>query len=257
MNVEAYNLIIDTISTLLTAKQFKPVDLEDGSYFTNGTLAVRVQYAPSSELFTLEQTTMVDDIPSTDWKVLSSWIFAKSDDLKTAKSIANDFEDTLRELLGVKPTVVANAALPTKGNPGDDPTPVTLAGRFLTIFPQFKEKHPQYMAANGNFLYVLFFEELAVPHLGDLLDQNDKKRLEKFFDMLNHTFCNGDKEARSVVSAVILAGALRDQPKRMETAQKYLESYPHLKIAAEFAVKVKPQKAVPYKAPKSINKINK
>lgn len=254
MNVEAYNLIIDTIAKLLEAKQFKPVDLEDGSYFTNGAIAVRVQYAPQNELFTLEQNTMSGDLPAADWKVLSSWIFGKNDDLKTAQSIANDFEDTLRELLGVKPTAIKAAALPTKGNPGDDPTPTTLAGRFLTVFPQFKDNHSQYVAANGTFLYVLFFEELAAPHLGTLLDQDDKKRLEKFFDMLNHTFCNGDKEARSVVSAVILAGALRDQPQRMATAQKYLESYPHLKIAAEFAVKVKPQKVVPYKAKQSATK---
>ncbi len=243
MNAEAYNLIIETISKLLDAKDFKAVDLEDGSYFTNGTVAVKVCYADDRELFTLEHTAMDGDAPSTDWKTLSSWLFASNAPLKDAQSIANDFEDSLREFLGVKPatakTSTAATALPSKGNAGDEPTPSVLAGRFLTVFPQFKDAYSNYVTENGTFLYVHFFEEIAAPHLGDLLDADDKKRLEKFFDMLNFVYCNGNKEVRAVASAVILANALRNQPARMETAMKYLESLPHLKNAAVYAVKVK------------------
>lgn len=241
MNAEAYNLIIETISNLLDAKQFRPVDQEDGSYFTNGTLAVRVQYDENRELFLLEQAAMEGEQPGTEWKTLSSWLFASDAPVKEAKSIANDFEDSLREFLGIKPTVQKNTAanLPGKGNPGNDPTPSVLAGRFITVFPQFKETYNQYVTEDGVFLYVHFFEEVAAPHLGALLDADDKKRLVKFFDMLNFVYCNGDKQVRAVVSAVILAGALRGQPERMKTAEKYMEELPHLKVAAQFAVKVK------------------
>ena len=245
MNTEAYNLIIDTISHILEAKKFHPVDLENGSYFTDGTVAVRVRYNQDNEQFYLEQTTMDGETPAAEWKVLSSWLFGKDEQVKQAKSIANDFEDTLREFLGVKPATAKTttaANLPQKANPGDEPTPATLAGRFLTVFPQFKEQYQSYVTEGGTFLYVLFFEEIAVPHFGVLLDANDKKRLEKFFDMLNHTYCNGDKDARSVVTAVILAGALRGQPQRMATANQYMEEMPFLKIAADFAVKVKAKK---------------
>ena len=72
MNAEAYNLIIETISNLLDAKQFRPVDQEDGSYFTNGTLAVRVQYDENRELFLLEQATMEGEPRGTELKTLSS-----------------------------------------------------------------------------------------------------------------------------------------------------------------------------------------
>jgi hypothetical protein len=241
MNHEAYNLIIDTISKLLEAKNFQAVDLEDGSYFTDQKSAIRVRYDEDRELFYLEQTTMSEEKPSEDWKSLSSWLFANNAPVKEAKSIANDFEDTLREFLGVKPTVIKNTAanIPAKANPGDEPTPATLAGRFLTIFPQFKGEYEKYVTEGGTFLYVHFFEEIAVPHLVALLDANDKKRLEKYFAMLNHPYCNGDKDARAVVSAVILNGALRGDAKRMETAQKYMEEYSFLKIAAQFAVQVK------------------
>lgn len=243
MNVEAYNLIIETISHLLEAKQFKAVDMEDGSYFTNGTVAVKVCYVDDRELFTLEHTVMEGDTPSADWKTLSSWLFAANAPVKDAQSIANDFEDSLREFLGVKPTTgktsTAAKALPSKGNAGDEPTPSVLAGRFLTVFPQFKEVYEQYVAENGTFLYVHFFEEVAAPHLGSLLDAKDKKRLEKFFDMLNFVYCNGNKEVRAVASTVIMANALRSHPDRMETAMEYLESLPHLKNAAAFAVKTK------------------
>ena len=242
MNVEAYNLIIDTISKLLEAKQYKAVDTEQGSYFTDGTAAVRVRYDADHELFYLEQTVMEGEVPAESWKVLSSWLFGKDAPIRDAKSIANDFEDTLREFLGVKPatakaTTAAN--LPTRETPGDDPTPAVLAGRFLTIFPQFKDEYQNYVTEKGSFLYVHFFEEIAVPHLGALLDADDKKRLEKFFDMMNHIYCNGDKEARSVVSAVLLHGALKGHPARMETANKYMTELPHLQTAAMFAVKQK------------------
>ncbi len=242
MNVEAYNLIIDTISKLLEAKQYKAVDTEQGSYFTDGTAAVRVRYDADRELFCLEQAVMEGENPAESWKVLSSWLFGKDAPIRDAKSIANDFEDTLREFLGVKPattkaTTAAN--LPSREAPGDDPTPAVLAGRFLTIFPQFKDQYQNYVTEKGSFLYVHFFEEIAVPHLGTLLDADDKKRLEKFFDMMNHIYCNGDKEARSVVSAVLLHGALKGNPARMETANKYMAELPHLKTAAMFAVKQK------------------
>ncbi len=242
MHIEAYNLIIDTISQILEAKKYHAVDTETGSYFTDDTAAVRVRYDQERTLFYLEQTTMEDGAPASEWKTLSSWLFDKDSNMKDAKSIGNDFEDTLREFLGVKPATAKTttaANLPQKANPGDEPTPASLANRFLTVFPQFKDRYQDYVTEGGTFLYVLFFEEVAVPHAADLLDKDDKKRLEKLFDMLNHTYCNGNKDARSVVSAVILSGTLRGQPERMTTAKKYMETMPHLKIAAEHAVKVK------------------
>ena len=94
MNIEAYNLIIETISKILEAKEFKAVDFSDGSYFTNGTVAVKVCYDDARELFTLEHSVMEEEAPSTDWKTLSSWLFAADAPVKEAKSIANDFEDS-------------------------------------------------------------------------------------------------------------------------------------------------------------------
>ncbi len=245
MNVEAYNLIIDTISHILEAKQFRAVDGEQSSYFTNGTAAIRVRYDADHELFYLEQAVMDGEVPAESWKILSSWLFGKDASLKDAKSIANDFEDTLREFLGVKPATAKTstaANLPSKESNGDDPTPAVMAGRFLTIFPQFKEEYQKYVTEKGTFLYVHFFEEIAVPHLRALLEADDKKRLVKFFDLMNYIYCNGDQEARSVVSAVLLDGALRNNANGMTIAQKYLAELPHLKTAAEFAVKVKSKK---------------
>lgn len=242
MNIEAYNLIIETISKLLEAKQFKAVDLSDGSYFTNGTVAVKVCYSDDRELFTLEQTAMDGETPSEDWKTLSSWLFAADAPVKEAQSIANDFEDSLREFLGVKPSVSRTSSantLPSKGSAGDEPTPSSLAGRFLTVFPQFKNQYQNYVTENDTFLYVHFFEEIAAPHLGQLLDMKDGKRLDKYFDILNHTYCNGNKEARAVVSVCILANALRGNPQRMETALSYMEKFPFLKLTAQNAVKIK------------------
>lgn len=245
MNADAYNLIVDAVAPVLTGRSYQPVDTESGSYFTDGKAAIRVSYDEGRQMFLLEQAAMAGEAPEDAWNTLSSWLFAADAPVKDAQSIANDFVDSVREYIGVKPTVNRNtaAALPAKGNAGDDPTPAALAGRFLTVFPQFKGDYDRYVTENGAFLYVRFFEEVAVPHVASLLDADDKKRLVKLFDMLNVVYCNGTKEARAVVSAVILAGALRDHPERMETARRYMESLPHLRNAAEYAVKIKPKKA--------------
>ena len=55
MNIEAYNLIIDKIKPLLDSRNFNTVDLENGSYFENGDVAIRVIYKEKEKLFCLEK----------------------------------------------------------------------------------------------------------------------------------------------------------------------------------------------------------
>ena len=55
MNIDAYNLIIDTIKPLLDNRKFKTIDTDTGSYFTGENMAIRVTFDEDKSLFCLEQ----------------------------------------------------------------------------------------------------------------------------------------------------------------------------------------------------------
>ena len=183
MNIDAYNLIIDTIKPLLDNRKFKTIDTDTGSYFTGENMAIRVTFDEDKSLFCLEQAGLDGEEVAGEWKTLSSWLFESSSKPQEAKSIANDFEDSLREALGIKPTVQKKSGfqMPDKGNPGDVPGVKALTNRFLTIFPQFKGEYEKCLTESGSFLYVEFYETVGAQHLKQLLKRQRQKKTEQIF----------------------------------------------------------------------------
>ena len=235
MNIEAYNHIIDTIEPILNQKSFS-FDDELG-YFKNDSTAYRVAFIEEKNLFELQRCELDEEKKAGDeWNTLSSWLFLPEYTLKDAKSIANDFTDTLQNNFGLKTKVNVNrSALPEKGSK-DECSITTLTARFLTIFPQFKEEYQKYVTDKGIFLYVKFYSEIGAPHLKELLANKDKKRLEKYFDTLNHHYCQGDKEVRALVSSVIIVEAIGKDDDLLEIAKAYMEDYKYLQTATDFSL---------------------
>jgi len=235
MNIDAYNHIIDTIEPLLKQKNYS-FDDEKGC-FKNDTTAYRVAFIEDKNLFELQKCDLDDEKNiGEDWSTLSSWLFMPDYTVKDAKSIANDFADTLQNNFGLKPKVNANrTALPEKASK-DECSVSTLTARFLTIFPQFKDEYPKYVTSTGVFLYVKFYSEIGAPHLKELLANKDRKRLEKYFDTLNHHYCEGDKEVRALVSSVIMVEAIGNDTNLLEIAKAYMEDYKYLLTATDFSL---------------------
>ena len=239
MNIEAYNLIIDKIKPLLDGRGFKTVDTETGSYFENGEIAVRVIFKEKEKLFCLEKCELSDDKKPSDWSLISEWLFEDGTKASYASSIGGDFEDTLREALGIKPTANRQAALPSKAKKNDQPTVKSLTGSFLTVFPQYKNEYPKYVTEDGAFLYAEFYETVGAPLLKELLRANDKKRLQKYFDMLDEAYRLGDLEVRSVVSTCVLAQALKGEKALTESALGYLKDKNYLALALKNSLAIK------------------
>ncbi len=235
MNIEAYNHIIDTIKPLLNQKNFSFND--EIGYFSDDTTAYRVAFIEEKNLFELQRCELDEEKKANDeWNTLSSWLFLPQYTLQDAKSIANDFTDTLQSNLGLKTKVNVNRnTLPEKSNK-DECSVNTLTARFLTIFPQYKEQYQNYVTDKGVFLYVKFYSEIGAPHLKELLANKDKKRLEKYFDTLNHHYCQGDKEVRALVSSVIIVEAIGNDQGLLEIAKAYMEDYKYLQTATDFSL---------------------
>lgn len=232
MNIEAYNKIIDIIEPVLTAKGMKAVDNEDGAYFANDAQAVKVSFDEAKKLFKLNCGAVEDGKATGEWKVISEWLFPEDYTVNDAVSIGNDFSDSLGEFLGTKKTVSRTSDVSISGDAKSSMSLEGLLSRFLTIFPQYKEAYQEHVGKYGECLYVDFFEKTAVVCMRELLEQNDKKRLKKFFELLNQYYTLGDKNAAAVVSAVIMKESITDE-KLEQTAYKYMEDYKYLKLAYE------------------------
>ncbi len=237
MNIDAYNHIIDTIEPILKEKNFSFND--EAGYFCDDASAIRVAFIEDKNLFELQKCDLDENkIANNDWNTLSSWLFLPEYNVKDAKSIANDFSDTLKNTFGLKSQVVANRnALPEKASK-DECSISTLTARFLTIFPQFKEEYPKYVTSTGVFLHVKFYSEIGAPHLKELLKNKDRKRLEKYFDTLNHHYCQGDKDVRALVSSVIIVEAIGNDQELLEIAKAYMENYNYLLTATDFSLNI-------------------
>ena len=80
---------------------------------------------------------------------------------------------------------------------------------------------------------------LLTMELISLLRANDKKRLQKYFDMLDEAYRLGDREVRAVVSTCILATALKDEKELTESALGYLKDNNYLALALKNSLALK------------------
>lgn len=232
LNIQAYNTIIETISPLLEQKELKAFDTENSAYFANSERAVRVIFDEPKRVFMLQSDTIAGGKPSGSWKTLTQWLFLPDYTEKDAVSIGNDFYDTLNETLGLKTAVTSSSDVVISSDSKDEHNLEGLLQRFLIVFPQYKENYKEHVSQYGECLYVDFFEKYAVPCLKSLLKENDKKRLKKYFELLNEMYTLGDRGVSSVVSVVILGQAIDDES-LIETAYSYMGEYKYLRTAVE------------------------
>lgn len=234
LNTEAYEIILDTLKPILEKKEMQKRDQEGQEYYSNSDVAVRVVFEEKKNLFQLQRAKAEEGVPQGEWETLSSWLFPPEYGEKDAKSVGNDFSDTLQDALGVKPQGrTGNIELPSKGEPGAVPTPSSLMQKFLTIFPQYKEKYKEHVAQYGECLYVQFFEQYAAPHLRALLREKNAKQLAKYMEFLNEVYTLGNQDAQALVSRVIIGEALDGDVQLKEQVEGYMEEYPYLKQATE------------------------
>ena len=66
-----------------------------------------------------------------------------------------------------------------------------------------------------------------------LLEENNKKQLEKMMDMLNEIYCSGTKEATALVSVVFLGESIGDSEELLSVALSYMEEYKYLAVAVQ------------------------
>ena len=153
-------------------------DNELVSLFTSASLAYSVVYYKDKEQMVLRSCTMTDEGPDNEWKTLATWLYDETvGTQKDADSIANDF---------------------IEGVSG------TLAKRFVTYFPELREEIKNEEDCYFPFRGATFAKEHIAPKIPMYIKRANKNEIEKFANVFNVQYNNGDVDTRAIITIVLL-----------------------------------------------------
>lgn len=233
MNQKALDIITAEIRPVLEDKNFKKQTANGIEFYSNGERAISIIFDEKKDLFILRQAEVKEDSDIV-WLELAHWLF-DSESESDARSIGRDFNDTIKSALGVKAKgrSTADVAIPSKEVSGDHMKMDAFVGKFLVVYPQFKDAYKENVTNNGEFLYDDFFNKTAVPTLKEVLKAGNKKQCEKIIGLLNDSYLNGDTAVVTTVTYTILAGTFIDEPHLWEVAENYMDKSQYLKTSGK------------------------
>ncbi len=232
MSENALNIILKELEPVFTAQKLIRQSGDDVVY-TNKTHAVKIWYNEDRKLFMLDVAAL-DGSDSVDFVNKSMYLFDENHNDRDAKAIGGDFVDTLNRVFGVVRTRTSSVDLPSKAAPGATPGEDAFCNRFLTLYPQYKDKYKEDVEKYGDFLYERFFSETAAVKLKELMEANEKKSINKMLEMLDEFYVDANYDVQSTISYTIIGGAFRDEAELFERFCSYaVKSAPHLIIPAK------------------------
>ena len=152
-------------------------------------------------------------------------------DDRDIKSTSNEIVDELERLFKVrKPVNLDKVKMPksvsrTKAKNGIVSYDIdSLANRFGTLYPEFKDEIKANIVANGEFLPEDFFINHGTPKVLDVIKNGSEAERKKLFKMLNEVFEDGINDVQDVIAVTIL-GEMKNDKEMMAVADKYMTEY--------------------------------
>lgn len=229
MENTSYKKIVEKLTPFFGSVNLKKVESDDGEIFINDSKAVKIAYNETKGLVTLSVADVVEK-GTGDFSVLSSWLFDDNSNDKDINSIANDFEDSVRGVLGCREAAPKRSIGMPKSSAGDSKTPEDVAQKILSVFPSLKNVYTEHMLENNEFYYVEFFENCVVPEICKLLDAGDKKKISKFLASLNEMYIDGTQETTAVIAYTLLGGVGAVDSKYKDILNTYIADFQYLKL---------------------------
>lgn len=246
----AFNSISQKVEDALKPQGFTKQKISGGenelvSLFTSDSNAYSVVYFMDKQHMVMRHCAMTDDGPDNDWKVLATWMFdPESDTQKEADSIANDFVENCSSTSAVK-RIKTTKKKRKKDSDEGNADPIFLAKRFVSFFPELKEKIKNEEDCYYPFRGVTFTKASILPKVQNYVKTANKKDLEKLGTLLSAQYDNGDFDTRSIITIVILNEIPED---KREELNEFLSE--DLQKASKAALKFKGKKVKPEKPKK-------
>ncbi len=224
MNIqEALRIIDKSIAENLSLRGFEavyaegqkkdelPVNVEDGKYYIDYVSErgnIRILYSEEKLCF----QTGDGDGESMTFTSVSASLFDENADEKDVKYIANEFNDCIESRFKLReenkpsksiklPPPVSKAAA-KNGNSFYDPN--TLANRYTVFFPELRDEYKRNIEMYGDFLADDFFTKYG-SYAVNVIKQNDKQQMKKFFNMINEIYLDGTNEVQSLIAVTIFS----------------------------------------------------
>ncbi len=233
------DIVIGQLQPIITSQKFVKQDSTDCVY-ANNTCAFRISYDADRHVYLLDKADLKDGKESEFYNI-SSYLFDDDSTENDAKSVGNDFHDTLNNELGIVKSIAMtkrDVKLPTKskgeGTPGID----TFCSRFLTLFPVYKDKYKDDVARYNGFLPDNFFSNTAAVVLRNAVENNETKQFNKLVSMLDQYYVDGDYEVQSTITYSIIGEAFRENKELFEKFDSMLgDDHSHIKMPAQNMMK--------------------
>lgn len=213
----ALDIIVEQLKPIFTSQKFVKQDAEDCVY-VNKDYAYRISYDAEKKAYLLDRATLKGEEQS-EFVNRSMYLFDDGSTEADAKSVGNDFFDTINNDLGLVKSVAMNkrdVPLPSKAKGDVTPGIETFCNRFLTLFPVYKDQYREETARYGGFMSDHFFSRTAAVVLRNAVQNGDMKQLNKIAGMLDQYYAEGDYEVQSTITYVIIGGAFRDDNELFE-----------------------------------------
>ena len=172
----AFELIKARVAGVLKEQNFQLksdeiVDEQDGSryaLFTTEKRAVGIVWDAKKKRYVLQISTVNDGEVDENWRTLALWLFdPETQNDQDAKSIANDFEDSLVQL---NPKNVPVKREPTTNKKSK----ITMDGfvqNFVKLYPQYQDELDAHMQHYGQLLPDTFIDEVVAEYMMSMLTQ--------------------------------------------------------------------------------------
>lgn len=213
----ALDIIVEQLKPIFTSQKFVKQDAEDCVY-VNKDYAYRISYDAERKVYLLDRAILKGE-EQLEFTNRSMYLFDDRSTEADAKSVGNDFFDTMNNDLGLAKSVAMNkrdVPLPTKAKGDVTPGIETFCSRFLTLFPAYKDQYREETARYGGFMPDHFFSRTAAVVLRDAVRNGDIKQVNKMAGMLDQYYADGDYEVQSTITYVIIGEAFRNDKELFE-----------------------------------------
>lgn len=233
------DIVVGQLQPIITSQKFVKQDSEECVY-ANSTCAFRISYDADRHVYLLDKADLSESKESEFYNI-SSYLFDDSSTENDAKSVGNDFHDTLNNELGIVKSVAMtkrDVKLPTKAKGDATPGIDGFCSRFLTLFPVYKDKYKDDVARYNGFLPDNFFSNTAAVVLRNAVSGNDTKQFNKLVTMLDQYYVDGDYEVQSTITYSIIGEAFRENLELFEKFESMLtDEHSHIKMPAKNMIK--------------------
>ena len=228
---EVFRLIEKQLDSTNKELEFKKDKATDESISFSGEKGIyRIVYDSSSSIMAFE--CAYENSENAEFNTISRSLFdAESYDERDAKSLANEINDEITSLFKSRKKVdldkikMPKAVSRTKAKNGVVSYDTdSLANRFATLYPDMKDDIRANIAQYGEFLPETFFTEKGSARIIDVIANGSETDVKKLFKMLNEVYEDGTNEVQDIIGVTIL-GEMKNDPKLMEVADKYMSDY--------------------------------